>query len=250
LPYIRQFQHEKSSCLSYYICCPGKAKCAIVDPAENVDIYLEQAGRDFSDIVAIIETHIHGDHLSGARRLAEKSGAPIFMKQSSNVGFEFVALKEGDKIDLGNVELRVMSTPGHTTESISLLYIDHKRAEVPWGVFTGDSLFVGDIGRLDFSGAGTRKQMHESLFGKLLSLPDYVEIYPAHYVGSVCGRGMSLKTTSTIGFERRFNDALQCISYQEFEKYLDENPLESFPEHVAIKRVNSGLEAELEAYRN
>ncbi len=245
MPYIKQFQNEKSSCLSYYVCCPGKAKCAIVDPGDNFDQYMEQAGRDFSDIVAIIETHIHGDHISGARKLSQISGAPIYMEKSSKVGFPFTPMTDGGKIDLGNVDLTAMRTPGHTTESISILYTDRKRANVPWGIFSGDALFVGDIGRLDFSGAGTSKQMHDTLFGKLLALPDYIELYPAHYVGSVCGRGMSLKTYSTIGFERRFNPALQCFSFEEFEKYLLDNPLEPFPEHLEIKRVNSAREMEI-----
>ena len=218
---------------------------AVIDPGENVDQYVEQASRDFSDIIAIIDTHLHGDHISGARKLSKISGAPVYMGKLSNVGFNFEPLSEGDKIDLGNVDLKVLQTPGHTIESISLLYIDRKRANAPWGVFSGDSLFIGDIGRLDFSGAGTKEQMHDSLFGKLLALPDYIELYPAHYVGSVCGRGMSLKTTSTIGFERRFNPALQCLSYAEFERYLTENPLEPFPEHVQFKRINSGVEKAL-----
>lgn len=245
MPYIKQFQNEKSSCLSYYVCCPGKGKCAVIDPSDNIELYTDQAGRDFSDVIAIIETHIHGDHISGARKLSRATGAPIYMERSAAVGFDFVPMSEGDKIDLGNVDLKVMLTPGHTIESVSILYIDHKRAEVPWGVFTGDALFVGDIGRLDFSGAGTREQMHDSLFGKLLALPDYVELYPAHFVGSVCGRGMSLKTNSTIGFERRFNPALQCMSFEEFERYLSQNPLEPFPDHIQIKRINSAWEKEL-----
>jgi len=245
MPYIKQFQNEKSSCLSYYVCCPGKAKCAVIDPSDNVGLYIDQAGRDFSDIVAIIDTHIHGDHISGARKLSEISGAPIYMGKSSGVGFQFTPVSDGDKIDLGNVDLEVMRTPGHTTESISILYTDRKRASVPWGIFSGDTLFVGDIGRLDFSGAGTSEQMHDTLFGKLLSLPDYVELYPAHYVGSVCGKGMSLKTYSTIGFERRFNPALQCISFEEFERYLLENPLEPFPAHLEFKRINSALQMEV-----
>ena len=135
-----------------------------------------------------------------------------------------------------------MHAPGHTTESLSLLYIDHKRAEVPWAVFSGDALFVGDIGRLDFSGARDQEQMYDSLFGKLLALPDYVELYPAHYVGSVCGQGMSLKTNSTIGFEKRFNRALQSNSFEEFERYLVDNPLEPFPEHLEFKKLNSTAE--------
>jgi hydroxyacylglutathione hydrolase len=207
-----------------------------------VKLYTEQAERDFSEIIAIIETHIHGDHVSGARKLSQLTGAPIYMHESAKIGFDFRPISEGERIDLGNVDLQVMFTPGHTMESMSLLYIDQKRADTPWGVFSGDTLFVGDIGRLDFSGAGTKEQMHDSLFDKLLSLPDYVELYPAHYVGSVCGKGMSLKTNSTIGFERRFNKALKSNSFEAFEKYLIDNPLEPFPEHFHFKKINSSME--------
>ncbi|GEM_PF-1924144 len=141
----------------------------------------------------------------------------------------------------------MLFTPGHTKESISLVYIDLKRttdADGSWAIFTGDTLFVGDIGRLDLSGAGTAEEMYKSLKAKLLSFDDYVEIYPAHYVGSVCGSGMSLKTVSTIGFERRFNPAIQALSsLQDFEKFLKENLAPYFPEHKVMKRLNSGREA-------
>jgi len=239
MPYIKQFQDEAKSCLSYYVCCPGKSTSVVIDPAEDIDKYLRQAENDFSDVTAIVDTHIHGDHVSGARELSHKTGAPIYMFESSDVRFDFVPLKDGGEIDVGNTSLQVLWTPGHTLESMSLLYIDHKRSESPWAVFSGDTLFVGDIGRLDFTGAGTFRQMYESLYGKLLSLPDYLELYPAHYVGSVCGKGMSLKTTSTIGFERNFNPALQSRSFEVFEDYLRGNPLPAYPQHVQIKNRNT-----------
>ncbi len=239
MPYIKQFHDERGSCLSYYLCCPEKAKCAVIDPSDDVEWYLTQAENDFCDISAIIDTHIHGDHISGARKLARETGAPIYMYESSDVKFDFEAISDSDTIPVGTIILKAIFTPGHTRESMSLLYIDRKRVDSPWAVFSGDTLFVGDIGRLDFSGAGTNGQMYNSLFDKLLGLPDYVELYPAHYVGSVCGKKMSLKTTSTIGFERKFNPALQARTLKEFEEYLLNNRLEPFSRHLQIKETNS-----------
>jgi hydroxyacylglutathione hydrolase len=214
----------------------------VIDPSDQVDRYIQQASSEFVEITHVIDTHIHADHISGARALSKATGAPIYMHESSDVKFDFRPLKEeGDAIEIGNVSLKPLFTPGHTRESMSLLYVDHKRAEEPWAVFTGDALFVGDIGRLDLVGAGTINQMFESLSKKLLSMEDYVEIYPAHYVGSVCGTAMSLKTASTIGFERKFNPALRALnSLEEFEKFLENNKAPNFPEHVAIKRMNMG----------
>lgn len=200
---------------------------------------MDQASRDYTEITHVIDTHVHADHVSGARELAKKSGAKLCMHESSNVNFAFEKLKENDVLEAGNIKLKVMHTPGHTKESISLLYIDAKRSEAPWSVFTGDTLFIGDIGRLDFSDAGTVEQMHDSLFSKLFSLEDYVEIYPAHFVGSVCGTGMSLKTVSTIGYEKRFNLALKSPDIELFKDYLQENSPPPFPDHLKIKKINS-----------
>ncbi len=241
MPYIKQFLDQRKSCLSYYVCCPGKATAAVIDPSDDVKQYLEQARSDYSDIIAVIDTHIHADHISGARDLSKASGAEVYMHENSKVNFDFHPMKEGDSVGIGNVDLKAMFTPGHTKESMCLLYVDHKRAESPWGIFSGDTLFVGDAGRLDLIGAGTKEEMYDSLFKKILSLEDYLELYPAHYVGSLCGLGMSLKTTSTIGFERRFNPALAAKSLEEFEKYLAENRPEAITEHARIKKINSGL---------
>jgi glyoxylase-like metal-dependent hydrolase (beta-lactamase superfamily II) len=159
-------------------------------------------------IEAIIATHVHADHRSGERVLAEHTGAPIYFHRSAELHYPFVPLDEGAEIGLGNVIIRVLHTPGHTPESVCLLVTDRTRAEEPWAVLTGDSLFVGDVGRPDLGGEGAARTLFSSLHEKLLSLPDYMEVYPAHISGSPCGRAMSGKPASTIGFERRHNRAL------------------------------------------
>lgn len=160
-------------------------------------------------VEAIINTHVHADHRSGERELADRTGAPIYLHRSAQVNYPFTSLDDGSEISLGNVIIRSLHTPGHTPESISLLITDRSRSEEPWMVLTGDTLFVGDVGRPDFGGEGAARQLYDSLQHKLLSLPDYVEVYPAHISGSPCGRAMSGKPASTIGFERKFNHALQ-----------------------------------------
>ena len=160
-------------------------------------------------IEAIISTHVHADHRSGERELSEKTGAPIYFHRGADVSFLFSPLDDGSEISLGNVIVRAMHTPGHTPESQSLLITDLSRAPEPWMVLTGDTLFVGDVGRPDLGGADAGRSLHDSLHGKLLALPEYVEVYPAHISGSPCGRAMSGKPASSIGFERRYNAALQ-----------------------------------------
>ncbi len=159
-------------------------------------------------IEAILSTHVHADHHSGDRALAEATGAPIYYHRSAELDFPFTALDDGAEVSLGNVIIRAMHTPGHTPESTSYLVTDRTRSEDPWMVFTGDTLFVGDIGRPDFGGPTAAKDLFRSLHDRLLALPDYVEVYPAHISGSPCGRAMSGKPSSTIGFERRHNAAL------------------------------------------
>jgi glyoxylase-like metal-dependent hydrolase (beta-lactamase superfamily II) len=160
-------------------------------------------------IEAIIGTHVQADHRSGERELAAATGATIQFHRSAQLGFPFSAVDDGTDISLGNVVIRVLHTPGHTPESISLLVTDLTRGKEPWMVLTGDTLFVGDVGRPDLGGEEGAHRLYDSLHDKLLSLPDRVEVYPAHISGSPCGRSMSGKPSSTIGFERRFNSALQ-----------------------------------------
>jgi glyoxylase-like metal-dependent hydrolase (beta-lactamase superfamily II) len=159
-------------------------------------------------IEAVISTHVHADHRSGERDLAARAGAVLYYHRSAELEYPFTPLDDGAEVSLGNVVARVLHTPGHTPESLSLLVTDRTRADEPWMVFTGDTLFVGDVGRPDFGGADAGRELHASL-ARLLALPDYVEVYPAHISGSPCGRSMSGKPSSTIGFERRHNAALQ-----------------------------------------
>lgn len=171
-------------------------------------------------IAAVIDTHVHADHVSGERVLAGKSGATIYLHQDADVDYAFEQLVDGSVISLGNVTIRALHTPGHSPESISLLVTDLTRGPEPWMVLTGDTLFVGDVGRPDFGGPDAAKTLYESLHAKLFSLPDYVEVYPAHISGSSCGRAMSGKPSSTIGFERRFNRAMQADSRDRFVEDL------------------------------
>jgi hydroxyacylglutathione hydrolase len=241
MPFLKQVRNDASSCASYVLGCPTAHECVVVDPKEDVSEYIRLARHSGTKITHVLETHIHADHISGARELAKLTNAPLHLHESADVGFRFEPLRGNQVLDLGNLRLRVMHTPGHTRESISLLYIDKTRTTLPWAILTGDTLFVGDVGRLDLVGAGTPQQMYHSIFKSLLTLDDYVEVYPAHYAGSVCGNGMSPKTTSTIGFERRFNPALQASSMGEFTRYLKSNALKPFPEHKKVKAKNSGL---------
>ncbi len=171
-------------------------------------------------IEAIIATHIHADHRSGERELASRSGAAIYFHRSAEVEYPFAPLDDGSEISLGNVIIRAMHTPGHTPESICLLVTDRTRGDEPWMVLTGDTLFVGDIGRPDLGGDDAGCALYDSLHAKLLTLPDHIEVYPAHISGSPCGRAMSGKPASTIGFERRFNTALQEHDRQRFVEAL------------------------------
>ncbi len=241
MPFLRLVRNDASSCASYVLGCPTAHECVVVDPKEDASEYIKLAKHSGTKITHVFETHVHADHISGARELAKLAKAPLHLHESAAVGFEFEPLRSNQVLDLGNLRLKVLHTPGHTTESVSLLYIDKTRSKLPWAVLTGDTLFVGDVGRLDLVGAGTPTQMYHSIFKTLLSLEDYVEVYPAHYAGSVCGKGMSPKTSSTIGFERRFNPALGVSSVGEFTKYLKSNSLKPFPEHKKIKARNAGL---------
>ena len=196
----------------------------MVDPRHDVDIYLEAAAQKNMKITHVFETHVQADHRSGASRLAAITGAPVLYHQASGVTFRHIPLEDGEEHELGNVRVSVMHTPGHTPESMSLLVTDRTRAPEPWFVLTGDTLFSGGVGRPDLLGAGQEtalaEQLHESLFTKLLALPDHLEIYPAHFGGAACGKGLSGKPASTIGFERRFNPALQVRDADEFVRHV------------------------------
>jgi hydroxyacylglutathione hydrolase len=195
-------------------------RAAVVDPQFEVAQYEAVATRYGMRIEAIVLTHVHADHRSGERVLAERTGAPIYLHRSADVDYPFTPLDDGSAVSLGNVVIRILHTPGHTPESISPLVTDRTRSEQPWMVLTGDTLFVGDVGRPDFGGVGAARTLYASLHEKLLVLPDDVEVYPAHIAGSLCGKAMSGKPSSTIGFERRHNAALAHATAEAFASAL------------------------------
>ncbi|MCA1705733.1 MAG: MBL fold metallo-hydrolase [Actinobacteria bacterium] len=206
--YFRQLLHEEHSCISYVIGCVSLGAAAVVDPQGDVDAYIELTSRAGTPITHVIDTHVHADHYSGAAELADRAGVPLHLGPGAEVDFAYEALDDGDVLRIGNRSIRVLHTPGHTPEHVSLMVDD-------WFVLTGDTLFVGDVGRVDLTLAPTEdeelelraKHLHASL-QTLLELPDHVEVYPGHYAGSVCGRGMDGKPSSTIGRERLTNEAL------------------------------------------
>jgi hydroxyacylglutathione hydrolase len=216
---FRQFVNDDLGCGSYLVGCEGAGVAAVVDPAFAIEQYLEEAERRGVRIVAVVETHTHADHLSGHGRFALEHGVPVHVSPIAGAEYPNVPLPDGAEIVLGNVVLRALHTPGHRPEHTSLAVIDRTRADEPWLVLTGDSLFVGDAARPDLAVGAVEGA--EDLYGslrRLLDLPDGVEVYPGHVSGSLCGAGMSSKGSSTIGFERRFNPALvrACCTVEEF----------------------------------
>lgn len=215
---FRQFLHEQHSCASYLIGCPSKGVTAIVDPQGDPADYESEATRHGLRITEVVDSHVHADHVSSERDLAERTGATLRLGQGADVGFDFEGMSDGDIIEVGNRRIRVISTPGHTPEHVSLLVDD-------WFVLTGDTLFVGDVGRVDLALQDVdddelrdrASRLHSSL-QKLLELSLETEVYPGHYAGSTCGRGMDGKTISTIGRERRSNRALH-LSLDEFIEF-------------------------------
>jgi glyoxylase-like metal-dependent hydrolase (beta-lactamase superfamily II)/rhodanese-related sulfurtransferase len=217
------FQQFYLSCLahaSYLIGSDGEA--AVVDPQRDVDIYLEDAKAHGLTIKHVIETHCHADFISGHHELAARTGAKIYFGARANPKFDFVPVHEGDEINLGQVTLRFIETPGHTPESISIVILDGAKI---YGVLTGDTLFIGDVGRPDLLGsrmpaAELAGMLYDSLHKKLLALPDETKVFPAHGAGSMCGRNISKETSSTIGEQRCFNYALKPMPRDAFVKMM------------------------------
>lgn len=219
---------------SYMVASEGIA--AVIDPQRDVDIYLDSAASKNWRIEYIIETHLHADFVSGHRELAERTGAQIYLGAGSGAEFAHVAAKDGDQIQFGQCCLRFLQTPGHTLESLCILMNDRCAPDRPAAVFTGDTLFVGDVGRPDLSPTHTPQQlariMYQSIHEKLLTLPDDTEIFPAHGAGSLCGRQMSSESYSTIGKQRQSNYALLARTSEEFVHLLTDN-LPARPEYFA-----------------
>jgi len=222
--YFKQFYLGCLAHASYLIGSEGAA--AVVDPQRDVDLYIMEAASEGLEIKYVIETHLHADFVSGHRELAARTGALIIFGEKAGATFPHRAVHDGDEINLGKVILRFLETPGHTPESISVLVINTEISDKPQKVLTGDTLFIGDVGRPDLAGARgyTSEQMaamlYDSLHEKLLKLDNAVEVYPAHGAGSMCGRNISKETSSTIGQQRAFNYALKPMSKDEFVQLM------------------------------
>jgi glyoxylase-like metal-dependent hydrolase (beta-lactamase superfamily II) len=211
---LRPFLLEQTSCASYLFGCPSTGNLAVVDAHEElVDRYLDAAAAIGAPIVAVFETHVQADHVSGLPALVERTGATAYLPAGAGVAFEHVGLADDDEIALGNTLVRAVATPGHAPAHVALVVSDRRReTDDPWLVFTGDSLLVGDVGRPDLHASGDPGPLAAQQFAslqRLLQLPDEVLVYPSHFGGSVCGRGLSGNPFSTIGFERRHNRALR-----------------------------------------
>jgi glyoxylase-like metal-dependent hydrolase (beta-lactamase superfamily II) len=208
---FRPFHYFDTGCAAYLFGCGTAGQCAVVDPQErDVEAYLAFAAAKGLAITHVFETHVHADHRSGGRAIAARTGARYCLHRAADVAFPFEAVDDGQRIALGNTIIDVLHTPGHTPESISLVVSDLRRGPAPWFVCTGDTLFVGAVGRPDLPGQVQENagQLHASLHEKLLALPGPVEVYPAHFAGSACGAGLSGKPSSTVAFERQWNPML------------------------------------------
>jgi glyoxylase-like metal-dependent hydrolase (beta-lactamase superfamily II) len=232
--YFQSFYLTCLSHASYLIASDGEA--AVIDPQRDVTIYIDEARKHGFAIRHIIETHLHADFVSGHRELAGITGASIHIGRHARATFPHHPVDEGDEIRFGDCMLRFLETPGHTPEAVSVLISDLAKSPDPYAVLTGDTLFVGDVGRPDLSAEYTPRQLagmlFDSLHGKLLTLPDDIEVYPAHGAGSLCGRNMGPERSSTIGKERKVNYALQPRSRDEFVDLLTRD-LPDRPEYFA-----------------
>jgi len=210
---LRPFLNEPTSCASYLFGCSTRAKLAVVDPhADLVDDYLATAAALGAPIVAVFETHVQADHVSGLPELVARTDATAYLPTDAGVEFEHVALADGDVVELGNTVVTAIATPGHAPAHHAYTVADRRRGtEEPWLVFSGDSLLIGDVGRPDLHVPGDAREQARLLqasLKRLLELPDHVVLYPSHYAGSVCGRGLSGNPVSSIGFERAHNPLL------------------------------------------
>jgi glyoxylase-like metal-dependent hydrolase (beta-lactamase superfamily II) len=240
---FRPYYRFDTGCAAYLLGCATLGRCAVVDPQEkDVDSYLAFAASKGMRITHVIDTHVHADHRSGGPTLARKAGAAYCLHESADVDLDFEPLCDGQLIRLGNTHLAVLHTPGHTPESISLVVTDVRRGTDPWFVLTGDTLFVGAVGRPDLPGRARENagELHDSIHERLLTLADELEIYPAHFSGSLCGVGLSGKPSSTLGFEKRWNPLLSR-SRAEFIDALANVPPK--PEAMAqTVRLNQGVQ--------
>jgi len=224
--FFKQFKVDGLGCLSYLIGCPRVSRAVVVDPKRDIQEYIDTARQEKMKITGIIETHVHADHISGARELQVETDAPIYIGEHTPVSYEASFLKEGDVITFGSVKIEVVSTPGHTPFSISLAVSDLLRGDMVQLLLTGDLLFVGSVGRPDLAGEELLDEqicnLYESLNDKLERFEDSVEIFPAHGEGSACGKGISPKLSSTLGYERKTNPYL-TLDFDAFKREMEKS---------------------------
>jgi glyoxylase-like metal-dependent hydrolase (beta-lactamase superfamily II) len=243
--FLRQLLNDETACASYLFGCNTKGRLAVVDPhVDLVGDYVRLAEAQGSPIVAVLETHVQADHVSGLPALVERTGAVPYLPEGAGVEFEHVPLADGEVVELGNTKLQAIATPGHAAAHHAYLVSDRARVDEPWFVLSGDALLVGDAGRPDLHAHGEQtaermaRTLYRSLTERLLSLPDHVLLYPGHYSGSVCGRGLSGHPASTIGFERRHNRALRYTSEDAFVEALAEDIPPAPPRQAEIVAAN------------
>jgi hydroxyacylglutathione hydrolase len=242
--FFRQLLNDETACASYLLGCKTHSTFAVIDPhVDLVDEYVASAAAQGA-IVAVVETHVQADHVSGLPDLVARTGATAYLPEGAGVDFDHHALADGEVLRLGNTELQAIATPGHAAAHHAYLVTDRTRGEEPWFVLTGDALLVGDAGRPDLHAHGEQtveamaRTLYRSLSDGLLTLPDHLLLYPAHYSGSVCGRGLSANPASTIGFERRYNRALQFDSEDAFVQALTSDMPPAPEQQAAIVAAN------------
>ena len=250
--YFKQFYLACLAHASYLIGSEGEA--VVVDPQRDVDQYVAEAEAQGLKIKYVIETHLHADFVSGHRELAERTGAEIVIGAKAEATFPHRGVRDGDEITIGKIVLRIMETPGHTPESICLAITDPGVSDQPQKVLTGDTLFIGDVGRPDLAGGKgytprmMAEMMYDTLHDKLMKLPDEVEVYPAHGAGSMCGRNMSNETSSTIGEQKKTNYALKPMAKADFVRMMTADLPEApayFPKDAEINRGGAHALAEV-----
>ena len=239
---FRQVLHHDPIAISYVFGCGGRSVGAVCDPIDDPELYIRLSEENGLRLQYIIDTHLHADHISGGRRLAERTGAKYVLHASADTQMEVYRVNDGDILDLGNVFMRVLHTPGHTPEHISLLITDRTRGPEPWFLLSGHTVMVGDVGRTELVNhpeVGARVLFNS--IQNLKQLPDYLEIFPGAYAGAVCGRALSGKPVSTVGFERRSNRAFQIDDADAFVRYMLESIPPPPPDAAAIRAANQGL---------
>lgn len=218
------FVGDGISHLSYLVA--GSSKAVVIDPKRDVGDYIKIAKELGVEIEAVLVTHLHADFIGGHYELAEKTGAKLYLPAKQQAKRNHIPVKEGDVIEIENIKIEVLDTPGHTPEHVSYLFYDKTRGQDPWAVFTGDTLFVGDVGRPDLF-PDKKEELASLLFDsiqKLMKIPDFVEVYPAHSAGTLCGKALSTKRTTTIGYEKRFNPLLSMDKERFIKTLLEDMP--------------------------